>query len=186
MDRRVEPTQVPTPAPTRIPTAAPTRAPTLSPTPAPEPTFAPPTPTARAHRTPRSQLRKTPVPTPEPTPEPAPEPTPVERAENAWGNVGMGAAVVGVNLLYVPAKLTYAVLGGVTGGFALVLAHDKAVADRIWEPAFGGDYFVTPAHLRGEQPLHFIAAEPKTPAPPPPPKPAGRRRGSSGDASRPR
>jgi Peptidase family M23 len=178
------PPPVAAPTPTQLPrvakreppvraTVVPTRTPTSAPTPTPSPEPAP-TRLPRAERTPR--LRTTPLPTP--------EPTPVERTGSAWSDVGMGAAVVGANLFYVPAKLAYATIGGVTGGFALVLAHDKAVADRIWSPSLRGDYFVTPAHLRGEEPLHFIAAPPETPAPPAPQKPVRRKRGNSGGASR--
>ncbi len=77
-------------------------------------------------------------------------------------DAGMGTATVGANLLYVPAKLVYATLGGITGGFAYVLTGaNYEVAERVWTPSLGGNYVVTPDHLRGSQPLYFSA--PTTP-----------------------
>lgn len=77
-------------------------------------------------------------------------------------DAGMGTATVAANLLYVPAKLVYATLGGLTGGFAYVLTGaNYEVAERVWTPSLGGNYVVTPEHLRGSQPLYFSA--PATP-----------------------
>ena len=73
-------------------------------------------------------------------------------------DAGMGTATVAANLLYVPAKLVYATLGGITGGFAYVLTGaNSQVAERVWTPSLGGNYVVTPEHLRGSQPLYFSA-----------------------------
>jgi hypothetical protein len=73
-----------------------------------------------------------------------------------WGDAGIGTAAVLVNVLYVPAKLVYATLGTVTGGFAYLLTGlNYEIADRIWSPSLGGNYVVTPAHLRNEQTLYF-------------------------------
>jgi len=68
----------------------------------------------------------------------------------------MSAALVGANLLYLPAKLAYAGVGVVTGAVVLLLAHDTAVAGDVWLPTLGGDYLVTERHLRGEVPLRFL------------------------------
>jgi len=165
--KREAPARIPTAAPTRIPTMVPTR---IAPTPLPTPTRAP-----RAERTQPARVRQTPV-----REQIAPEPS------RGWSGVGLGAAVVGANLFYVPAKLAYAAIGGLTGAVTLILAHDTAVANKVWAPALGGDYFVTAAHLRGEESLHFAGSAPETRVPPAPPKPVRRKRGSSGGASRPR
>ncbi len=61
-----------------------------------------------------------------------------------------------VNILYMPAKLVYATLGGFTGGVAYLLTGaNMEVANRIWTPSLGGNCVVTPAHLRNEQTLFF-------------------------------
>jgi hypothetical protein len=82
----------------------------------------------------------------------------VPRAEaGSFGSdAGIGTACVFLNLLYMPAKLVYATLGGLTGGFAYLLTGlNYEVAERIWTPSLGGNYVVTPAHLRNEQTLYF-------------------------------
>jgi len=85
-------------------------------------------------------------------------------------DAGIGIACVFVNILYVPAKLVYATLGGFTGGVAYLLTGaNYEVADRIWTPSLGGNYLVTPAHLRNEDTLYFSGTtepSPSTAAPP--------------------
>lgn len=71
-------------------------------------------------------------------------------------DAGMGTATVLANAVYIPLKLTYAVLGGVTGGFAYVLTGaNYQVAERIWTPSLGGNYVLNPDHLRGQQTIYF-------------------------------
>src|SRR5262245_3671449 len=58
--------------------------------------------------------------------------------QDTWTAVGWGALTGLSNLIYVPAKLAYATLGGVTGGLALGLTGgDLQAAEAIWEPSFG-------------------------------------------------
>lgn len=71
----------------------------------------------------------------------------------------MGALTLGSNVLYVPVKLGYAVLGGVTGSFAYVLTGaNLQVAERIWTPSMGGDYILTADQVRGQGAVHFSTA----------------------------
>ena len=127
--------------------------------PAPE-TPPPPPQVARqpAPPPPPVQVAKRPPP-PEPTPVPySPPPPTAESTPAPQGDqpgFALGAAVFGANLFYMPAKLAYAGVGGVTGFFALLLAYDSTVANDIWTPALGGDYVVTAEHLRGNQALRF-------------------------------
>jgi hypothetical protein len=75
---------------------------------------------------------------------------------------GLGAAAVLTSLLYGPVKLVYALGGLIVGGFAWPLSGgDSDVMWRIMNPAIRGDYVVTPAHLRGEQPLEFFGRDPE-------------------------
>ncbi|HXG18364.1 MAG TPA: hypothetical protein VNN62_04750 [Methylomirabilota bacterium] len=77
-------------------------------------------------------------------------------------DAGMGTATVLANVLYMPAKLVYATLGGITGGFAYVLTGaNYQVAERVWIPSLGGNYVLNPEQLRGNQPIYFSA--PATP-----------------------
>ena len=86
----------------------------------------------------------------------------VPRAEagDYVSDAGIGTACIFVNLLYMPAKFVYATLGGLTGGLAYLLTGlNYDVADRIWAPSLGGNYVVTPAHLRNQQTLYFSGTD---------------------------
>jgi len=75
---------------------------------------------------------------------------------NYWTDFGYGVASVATNLVYFPAKLVYAVLGGVTGGLAYGLtAGDYEAAQHIWSPSIGGTWVVTPEILRGREPFLY-------------------------------
>lgn len=71
-------------------------------------------------------------------------------------DAGMGTVTVLANVVYIPVKLTYATLGGVTGGFAYVLTGaNYQVAERIWTPSLGGNYVLSTDQLRGDQTIYF-------------------------------
>jgi hypothetical protein len=75
---------------------------------------------------------------------------------------GVGAASV----FYIPAKVTYAGLGLLTGGIGYVLSGGRAdVANNIIYPAVRGNYVVTPSHLKGTEPIYFVGAAPDAPQP---------------------
>ena len=67
------------------------------------------------------------------------------------------------NMFYTPAKMTYAMLGGVAGSIAYVLTGaDGIAACRIWTVSIRGTYALTPAHLNGEKAVHFAGVSPQT------------------------
>ncbi len=69
---------------------------------------------------------------------------------------GWGMAAVGANLLYMPLKLVYATLGGITGSLGYLLTLGNAdVAQAVWYPTVGGTYVISPDMLRGEEPILF-------------------------------
>lgn len=73
--------------------------------------------------------------------------------------LGLGSGVL--TLVYLPAKVVYAALGGIVGGVAYVLtAGDLETAKSVWEPSFYGTYVITPSHLRGEEPVRFFGVSP--------------------------
>jgi hypothetical protein len=91
-------------------------------------------------------------------------PQPAEGGVN-WPGVGYGAGALFGNLLYFPAKLTYALLGSLIGGGAwLVTGGNTQTADTIWRSSLGGDYVLTPQMVAGEQPINFSG--PTTTEPP--------------------
>jgi hypothetical protein len=70
---------------------------------------------------------------------------------------GIGAASVLLSIPYGAAKVTYAALGGIVGGFAyLFSAGDKEAAQAVWTPSLQGTYVLTPDHLKGDKPIQFM------------------------------
>jgi hypothetical protein len=84
-------------------------------------------------------------------------PAPAEEDRSYGPQAGWGFAAVGANLLYIPAKVTYVVVACVTGGlvYGLTLGNSRAV-DAIFHPALGGTYVLTPAMMRGDEPIFFF------------------------------
>lgn len=81
------------------------------------------------------------------------------KESNYWSDAGYGTLAVVANLLYMPAKIVYAMLGTATGGLAyLVTVGNGDVAESIWSPSVGGSYVVTPAMVRGDEPILFNGA----------------------------
>lgn len=101
---------------------------------------------------------------------------PTSGGGDTLSQIGWGALTAVTNMAYVPAKLLYAGLGGLTGGLALGLTGgDMSTAQQIWEPSLGGDYFLTPGQLQGEKGVSFAgaAAQLTEPLPGTPGAPAG-------------
>ena len=95
-------------------------------------------------------------------------PQPADNNVN-WPGAGYGAGALLCNVLYIPAKLTYALLGGIVGGGTyLITAGNQQAANTVWRSSLGGDYVVTPQMLAGQQPINFSGptnTPPNVPAP---------------------
>ena len=71
-------------------------------------------------------------------------------------DAGWGALTVLSNVVYMPAKLCYATLGGLTGGLAFGLTGgDLQTAETVWVTSMGGTYVITPSMLQGQEPIVF-------------------------------
>lgn len=71
-------------------------------------------------------------------------------------DLGLGLGAVLIDVVYMPVKVVYATLGGLTGSFAFVLTGGRMdIASSIWRPSLGGTYVVTPTMLRGDEPINF-------------------------------
>jgi hypothetical protein len=82
-------------------------------------------------------------------------PQPADNNVN-WPGAGYGAGALLCNVIYIPAKLVYALLGGIVGGGTyLITAGNQQAANTVWRSALGGDYVVTPQMLAGQQPINF-------------------------------
>jgi hypothetical protein len=76
---------------------------------------------------------------------------------------GLGTGVALVNMVYGPAKVFYALIGGLTAGFAYAVTGGRQeVALEILYPTMRGDYAVMPEHLLGQQPLRFSGLPPQS------------------------
>jgi hypothetical protein len=72
-------------------------------------------------------------------------------------DAGWGGLTVLTNVLYMPAKLVYATVGGITGGVVYaVTVGDLDAAEKVWVMSLGGTYVVTPAMLQGAEPIAFV------------------------------
>ena len=80
--------------------------------------------------------------------------------------LGYGVASALASVFYIPAKVTYAGLGLLTGGLGYVLTGGRSdVASNIIYPAVRGHYVVTPNQLKGAEPIYFVGAAPEPPEP---------------------
>ena len=78
-------------------------------------------------------------------------------SESTWTQAGLGLLSIASNVLYAPAKIVYGALGLVTGGSGWILTGgDSEVAGRIFTPSLRGTYVLTPRHLTGDDPIHFV------------------------------
>lgn len=92
--------------------------------------------------------------------------TEAKPAEPVTEELGYGFGSALASVFYIPAKVTYAGLGLLTGGLGFVLTGGRAdVANNIIYPAVRGNYVVTPSNLKGTEPLYFVGAPPEAPQP---------------------
>src|SRR5260370_13174630 len=86
-------------------------------------------------------------------------PTQVQQPQEGgvnWPGTGYGVGALFANVLYVPAKLVYAILGGLVGGGTyLITAGNKQAADTVWRSAFIEGYIGYPRMCRAEQATNF-------------------------------
>src|SRR5512139_2066843 len=69
---------------------------------------------------------------------------------------GWGMGAIGANLLYMPTKLAYTAVGGIVGGLSYAVSLGSVDLDAVWSPVLGGTYVLSPAMLRGEEPILFF------------------------------
>lgn len=73
--------------------------------------------------------------------------------------LGLGSGLL--TLVYLPAKVAYAALGGIVGGFTYGLTGGNLeTAQSVWEPSFYGTYVITPDHLKGNEAVRFYGKSP--------------------------
>lgn len=79
-----------------------------------------------------------------------------EETKQAGRDAGIGLATVVANIFYIPAKVGYAAVGGITGGLTYALTGGNLdAAEKVWVASGGGDYVLSPAHLQGREKIQF-------------------------------
>jgi hypothetical protein len=76
-------------------------------------------------------------------------------ADSPGQEVAYGAGSVFGTLLYAPFKTTFCVLGAVTSGLALPFSGPQGSA-RMATAACAGTWAITPAVLKGQEPVRFV------------------------------
>jgi hypothetical protein len=72
---------------------------------------------------------------------------------------GMGIKVASwaLTVPYCLAKTAFAIGGGIVGGLGYFFSGgNQQTAQAIWNTSVTGTYIIRPAHLRGEEPIHFF------------------------------
>jgi len=79
-----------------------------------------------------------------------------EETKQAGREAGIGLATVVANIFYIPAKVGYAAVGGITGGLTYALTGGNLdAAEKVWVASGGGDYVLSPEHLQGREKIQF-------------------------------
>jgi len=76
-------------------------------------------------------------------------------AESTSQDVAYGVGSVTTTLVYAPIKASFCILGAVTSGFTLPFGGPRA-AEKVASTACGGTWAITPAALKGREPIHFV------------------------------
>ena len=72
-------------------------------------------------------------------------------------DTGMQVASWLLTVPYCAGKSAFAIAGSVVGGLGYAFSGGNArAAESVWTASVYGTYILRPAHLRGEEPIHFI------------------------------
>jgi hypothetical protein len=72
-------------------------------------------------------------------------------------DTGMQVASWALTVPYCAGKSAFAVAGSVVGGLAYAFSGGNSkTTQTIWATSVYGTYILRPAHLRGEEPIHFL------------------------------
>jgi len=77
---------------------------------------------------------------------------------------GIEVASWALTVPYVIGKGTFALGGAVVGGLGYVFSGGNVnTAKSVWTRSIYGTYIIRPAHLRGEEPVHFFGQPDESP-----------------------
>ena len=85
----------------------------------------------------------------------------IAEEESMTKEAGLGAVAAISTLVYGPLKILYATCGLIFGGLAWgISGGDNDVMKAVVTPSVRGDYVVTPANIRMDDPIEFIGRDP--------------------------
>lgn len=82
-----------------------------------------------------------------------------DQTSNSDGSDSTGVQVASwlLTIPYCAGKSAFAVAGSVVGGLGYAFSGGNSeTAQAIWTKSVYGTYILRPAHLRGEEPIHFV------------------------------
>jgi len=78
-------------------------------------------------------------------------------SENSSEGTGIQVASWALTVPYCAVKSAFAVAGSVVGGLGYVFSGGNSkTAESVWATSVYGTYILRPAHLRGEEQIHFF------------------------------
>jgi hypothetical protein len=76
---------------------------------------------------------------------------------NSSDDTGIQVASWLLTIPYCAGKSAFAVAGSVVGGLGYAFSGGNSkTAESVWKTSVYGTYILRPAHLRGEEPIHFL------------------------------
>ena len=97
-----------------------------------------------------------------------------DTSSDSSGGTGIEVASWALTVPYVIGKGAFALGGAVVGGLGYVFSGGNVnTATAVWTRSIYGTYLIRPAHLRGEETVHFLGQPDESPieAVPPPAQP---------------
>lgn len=98
-----------------------------------------------------------------------------DATQSTASQFGLGVSSFFLTIPYGVAKVVYAMMGGIIGGFTYALTGgNEGAAKAVWDTSLRGTYVITPDHLKGDKAVRFLGVpgESDGSAPPAEPVPA--------------
>ncbi|MGH7166968.1 MAG: hypothetical protein ACREII_00400 [Nitrospiraceae bacterium] len=80
-----------------------------------------------------------------------------DTTQSTASQFGLGISSFFLTIPYGLAKVVYATLGGIMGGFTYALTGgNEGAAKAVWDTSLRGTYVITPEHLQGDKAVRFL------------------------------
>ena len=80
-----------------------------------------------------------------------------DATQSTASQFGLGISSFFLTIPYGLAKVVYATLGGIMGGFTYALTGgNEGAAKAVWDSSLRGTYVITPDHLKGDKAVRFL------------------------------